>query len=47
MAALWIHDLNNPDKKLDHPLELIMENANHGGHTWQEQPYHSQQHLVG
>ena len=37
MAALWIHDLNNPesatnpDKKLDHPLELIMENANHGG----------------
>ncbi|ENW08211.1 hypothetical protein [Acinetobacter beijerinckii] len=37
MAALWIHDLNNPesatnpDKQLDHPLELIMENANHGG----------------
>jgi hypothetical protein len=57
MAALWIHDLNNPesatnpDKKLDHPLELIMENANHGGlwhvHTWQEQLYHSQPHMVG
>lgn len=37
MAALWVHDLNNPDsatnpeKPLDHPLELIMENANHGG----------------
>ncbi|MEN4984097.1 hypothetical protein [Acinetobacter modestus] len=37
MAALWIHDLNNPESatnpnnKLDHPLELIMENANHGG----------------
>ncbi|ENU29301.1 hypothetical protein F991_02863 [Acinetobacter sp. CIP-A165] len=37
MAALWIHDLNNPesatnpDKQLAHPLELIMENANHGG----------------
>ncbi|MBC9229699.1 hypothetical protein HI850_010200 [bacterium SPL81] len=37
MAALWIHDLNNPEsatnpeKVLDHPLELIMENANHGG----------------
>ncbi|KXZ70554.1 hypothetical protein AVENLUH13518_01819 [Acinetobacter venetianus] len=40
MAALWIHDLNNPesatnpDKKLVHPLELIIENANHGG-LWQ------------
>lgn len=37
MAALWVHDLNNPDsatnpeKPLAHPLELIMENANHGG----------------
>ncbi|ENX15480.1 hypothetical protein F895_02026 [Acinetobacter sp. CIP 64.2] len=37
MAALWVHDLNNPDsatnpeKQLAHPLELIMENANHGG----------------
>lgn len=37
MAALWIHDLNNPEsaanpeRPLDHPLELIMENANHGG----------------
>ncbi|WP_109440488.1 hypothetical protein [Acinetobacter haemolyticus] len=37
MAALWVHDLNNPEsatnpeKVLDHPLELIMENANHGG----------------
>lgn len=37
MAALWVHDLNNPEsatnpkKELDHPLDLIMENANHGG----------------
>ncbi|MCH7309309.1 hypothetical protein MMO38_14380 [Acinetobacter sp. NIPH 1852] len=37
MAALWVHDLNNPEsatnpeKVLAHPLELIMENANHGG----------------
>ena len=37
MAALWIHDLRNPDSaanpevKLDHPLELMMEGANHGG----------------
>lgn len=37
MAALWVHDLNNPEsatnpkKVLDHPLDLIMENANHGG----------------
>lgn len=37
MAALWVHDLQNPDsvanpqKPLNHPLELIMEGANHGG----------------
>lgn len=37
MAALWVHDLNNPEsatnpeRPLEHPLELIMENANHGG----------------
>lgn len=37
MAALWVHDLRNPDsianpeKELDHPLELMMEGANHGG----------------
>lgn len=37
MAALWVHDLNNPEsashpeRTLNHPLELIMENANHGG----------------
>ena len=37
MAALWIHDLRNessvanPETVLDHPLELVMEGANHGG----------------
>lgn len=37
MAALWIHDLRNPKSaanpeiKLNHPLELMMEGANHGG----------------
>ncbi|MFC4952290.1 hypothetical protein [Acinetobacter puyangensis] len=37
MAALWIYDLNcpdsvaNPQNTLEHPLKLIMENANHGG----------------
>lgn len=37
MAALWIHDLynpnalSNPQTSLDHPLELIMDGANHGG----------------
>lgn len=37
MAALWIHDLRhsqsvaNPEIKLNHPLELMMEGANHGG----------------
>lgn len=37
MAALWIHDLRNdasaanPETPLDHPLELMMEGANHGG----------------
>ena len=37
MAALWIYDLRhpqsvaNPEVKLDHPLRLIMEGANHGG----------------
>lgn len=37
MAALWVHDLHNPDSvanpqnKLEHPLKLIMEEANHGG----------------
>lgn len=37
MAAIWIYDLHceqslsNPDNVLEHPLKLIMENANHGG----------------
>lgn len=37
MAALWIHDLRNPqsvanpETPLDHPLELMMSGANHGG----------------
>ncbi|MFN3894661.1 MAG: hypothetical protein ACK4KU_08825 [Acinetobacter sp.] len=37
MAALWIHDLRNatsvanPEVKLNHPLELMMQGANHGG----------------
>lgn len=37
MAALWIHDLKNPKSvanphaNLEHPLELIMSGANHGG----------------
>lgn len=37
MAALWVHDLRcadcaaNPDVPLDHPLELLTANANHGG----------------
>lgn len=37
MAALWVHDLRNPEAlsnpqvPLWHPLELIMQGANHGG----------------
>lgn len=37
MAALWIHDLRNPSSianpktTMQHPLELMMEGANHGG----------------
>lgn len=37
MAALWIHDLRNPQSvaqpttPLQHPLELMMSGANHGG----------------
>lgn len=37
MAALWIHDLRNPQSVanpevlLNHPLELMMHGANHGG----------------
>ncbi|MFT4019905.1 MAG: hypothetical protein QM666_00135 [Acinetobacter sp.] len=37
MAAMWIHDLRNPDalsnpkNDLEHPLQLIMDGANHGG----------------
>ena len=37
MAALWIHDLRNPqsvanpETQIDHPLELMMHGANHGG----------------
>ena len=37
MAALWVHDLRcphaaaNPATPLANPLELMMENANHGG----------------
>jgi len=40
MAALWVHDLRcndcaaNPAYPLSHPLELLMEGANHGG-LWQ------------
>lgn len=37
MAALWVHDLRcrgcaaDPASQLDHPLELLMDGANHGG----------------
>ncbi|HZI11659.1 MAG TPA: hypothetical protein VE153_14855 [Myxococcus sp.] len=37
MAAMWVHDLRNPkssaypDTPLRHPLELLMQGANHGG----------------
>lgn len=37
MAALWVHDLRNPASvaqpatPLEHPLELLMRGANHGG----------------
>ena len=37
MAALWVHDLRNADSvaqpttELQHPLELMMSGANHGG----------------
>ena len=37
MAALWVHDLRNPQSAanpevaLAHPLELMMQGANHGG----------------
>jgi hypothetical protein len=37
MAAMWVHDLRNPESsanpalKLDHPYELFMQGANHGG----------------
>lgn len=37
MAALWVHDLRcdeaaaNPARGLDHPFELFMDNACHGG----------------
>jgi hypothetical protein len=37
MAAMWVHDLRNsessanPSVKLDHPYELFMQGANHGG----------------
>lgn len=37
MAALWIYDLRspnsvaNPKNELEHPLELMMKGANHGG----------------
>jgi hypothetical protein len=37
MAAMWVHDLRNPassanpSTKLDHPYELFMQGANHGG----------------
>jgi hypothetical protein len=37
MAAMWVHDLRNPlssanpDVALDHPYELFMQGANHGG----------------
>jgi hypothetical protein len=37
MAAMWVHDLRNPASsanpktKLNHPYELFMQGANHGG----------------
>jgi hypothetical protein len=37
MAALWVHDLrsdigaSNPRARLDHPLDLVMDQACHGG----------------
>ena len=37
MAALWVYDLRhpqsvaNPETPLEHPLELMMKGANHGG----------------
>jgi hypothetical protein len=37
MAAMWVHDLRNPESsanpatRLDHPYELFMQGANHGG----------------
>jgi hypothetical protein len=37
MAALWVHDLRSddtaasPGRRLDHPFELFMDNACHGG----------------
>jgi hypothetical protein len=37
MAALWVHDLRadesaaNPERPLEHPFELFMDNACHGG----------------
>jgi hypothetical protein len=37
MSALWVHDLRsddgaaNPARRLDHPFELLMDNACHGG----------------
>jgi hypothetical protein len=37
MAAMWVHDLRNsessanPSVRLDHPYELFMQGANHGG----------------
>jgi hypothetical protein len=37
MAALWVHDLRcsesaaNPSVPLNHPLEMFMDNACHGG----------------
>ena len=37
MAAMWVHDLRNPQSSaqpgvaLPHPLQLLVDGANHGG----------------
>jgi hypothetical protein len=31
MAAMWVHDLRNPPAAAAHPLQLLVDGANHGG----------------
>ena len=31
MAAMWVHDLRNPPAPAAHPLQLLVDGANHGG----------------